>query len=178
MGGYLRAVAINSLVVGVATGLASFFLGLPSPILLGVFAGLIAVIPVVGAFVGVVPPTLIAFTISPVYPVIVLAVMLVIQLIDANTVVPVVMNRVVALPALAVVLALLIGGALAGVIGALLAVPVAAAIQVIVLRVVVPAVHHMQGRPDAEFSEYNPPPASASHSVARGRRLIPRLRRP
>src|SRR6202043_541984 len=140
------------------TGLASWILGLPSPILLGVFAGLVAVIPVVGAFLGVVPPTLIAFTISPIFPVIVLVVMLVIQLVDANTVVPLVMNRAVQLPALAVVLALLIGGALAGVIGALLAVPVAAALQVIVLRVMVPWVHHVQGRPDAAYSEYNPPP--------------------
>jgi predicted PurR-regulated permease PerM len=178
MGGYLRAVAINSLVVGLAVGLASFFLGLPSPILLGVFAGLIAVIPVVGAFVGVIPPTLIAFTISPVYPVVVLVVMLVIQLVDANTVVPLVMNRAVQLPALAVVLALLIGGALAGVIGALLAVPVAAAIQVVVMRVVVPGVHAMQGRPDAAFSEYNPPPAHVSDSAQRARRLVTRLRRP
>ena len=182
-GGFLRAVAINSVAVGVATGLASWALGLPSPILLGVFSGLIAIIPVVGAVVGVVPPTLIAFTVSPVYPVLVLAVMLVIQLIDANTVVPMVMNRVVALPALAVVIALLVGGALAGVIGALLAVPVAAALQVVTLRVLVPLIHSAQGRPDPEWSTSRIAPVSTAAPADGARRMsirrgIARLRRP
>ncbi|MBV8194552.1 MAG: AI-2E family transporter [Candidatus Dormibacteraeota bacterium] len=183
-GGFLRATAINALAVGVATGVASWILGLPSPILLGVFSGLIAIVPVVGAVLGVVPPTLIALTIGPLYAVLVLGVMLVIQLVDANTVVPMVMNRVVALPALAVVLALLIGGALAGVIGALLAVPVAAAIQVLTLRVAVPAIHHAQGRRDPVWDEYVPdePPdqPAARETKARSRsfrRWVLRLRR-
>ena len=179
MGGFLRATALNGLAVGVVTGLACWILGLPSPILLGVFSGLIALIPVVGAIGGVIPPTLIAFTISPVYPVLVLVVMLVIQLIDANTVVPVVMNRVVALPALAVVLALVVGGALAGVIGALLAVPVAAAIQVVVLRVLVPAIHHAQGRPNPIWDDYHDPePANGPGRRAAALSWVPRLRRP
>jgi hypothetical protein len=90
------------------------------------------------------------------------------------------MNRVVALPALAVVLALLIGGALAGVIGALLAVPVAAAIQVLVLRVLVPAIHHAQGRPDPIWDEYHPNPAPAKEAATRrssALRWVPRPRR-
>lgn len=180
-GGFTRAMLINGLAVGVATGVASFFLGLPSPILLGVFSGLIAIVPVVGAVVGVVPPTLIAFTIGPYYPLLVLAVMLVIQLVDANTVVPVVMNRVVSLPALVVVLALLIGGALAGVVGALLAVPVAAAIQVLVVRVLVPVIHAAQGRPDPGWDTSAPAPQQAQEVAVRrnqGLRWVPRLRRP
>lgn len=180
-GGFVRAVLINGLAVGIATAVASFFLGLPSPILLGVFSGLIAIIPVVGAVVGVVPPTLIAFTISPFYPIVVLAVMLVIQLADANTVVPLVMNRVVALPALVVVLALLIGGALAGVVGALLAVPVAAALQVLVVRVLVPVIHAAQGRPDPGWDASPPAALQVQEAAARrspGLRWVARLRRP
>ncbi|MGH7750740.1 MAG: AI-2E family transporter [Candidatus Dormibacteria bacterium] len=75
-----------------------------------------------------------------------LAVMAAVQIVDANTVVPAVVNRVVAVPALLVVISLVVGQALAGVIGALLAVPVAAAGQVLVQRVLVPAVHHAEGR--------------------------------
>jgi predicted PurR-regulated permease PerM len=177
MGGFLRAVAINSIAVGVAVGLASFFLGLPSPIVLGVFAGLTAAVPLIGPFIGVIPPVLLGFTIGPVYPVLVLAVLLVIQLVDANTVVPLVMNRVVALPALGVVLALLIGGTLQGLIGALLAVPVAAALQVVVVRVIVPAVHAAQGRTDRAYAgAYTPlsPHLKASAPRGGGRRANPR----
>ena len=81
----------------------------------------------------------------------VLIVLVVVQLLDANTIVPVVMNRVLGAAALAVVLALVVGWALAGLIGSLLAVPVAAAIQVLVGRVLVPYVHHIQGRPGSRL---------------------------
>ncbi len=177
MGGFLRAVAINSVVVGVAVGLACFFLGLPSPVVLGVFAGVTAAVPLIGPFVGIIPPVLLGFTIGPVYPVLVLAVLLVIQLVDANTVVPMVMNRVVALPALGVVLALLIGGTLQGLIGALLAVPVAAALQVVLVRVAVPAIHAAQGRTDRAYAgAYTPlsPHLKASAPRGGGRREHPR----
>jgi predicted PurR-regulated permease PerM len=152
MGGYLRAVAINMVAVGVATGLGCAILQLPSPLLLGIFAGVTAAVPLVGPFLGVVPPVLLALTISPTHAVVTLVVLLVIQLLDGNTVVPVVMNRVVALPPLAVVLALLVGGAVAGLVGALLAVPIASAMQVLVMRVLVPAIHHAQGRTDAAYA--------------------------
>ena len=151
MGGYLRAVAINMVVVGVATGVACFVLRLPSPVLLGLFAGIAAAIPMIGAILGVLPAALLGFTVSPEYPVLVMVVLGVFQMIDANTVVPVVMNRVLALPALAVVLALVVGWVLAGLVGSLLAVPIAAALQVQVSRVLVPYVHHIQGRPDPAY---------------------------
>jgi predicted PurR-regulated permease PerM len=176
MGGYLRAVAINSVFVGAATGIACALMNLPSPILLGIFAGLTAAVPLIGPFVGVIPAVLLGFTVSPTYPVVVLVVLLVVQLIDANTVVPMVMTRVVALPALAVVLALLIGGALQGLIGALLAVPIAAAIQVVLVRVVVPMVHAAQGRepaaPRATTTVRQP-----ARAAVLARRLTPKLRR-
>ena len=146
VGGYLRGVVINMVVIGLLSGGAVAALRLPSPVLLGIFAGVMEAIPIFGPFLGAAPAVLLGFTVSPLYPLLVAGVFLVIQQVESNTLVPVVMNRVVALPPLTVVLALLVGGALQGVPGALLAVPVAAAIQVLVLRVVVPMLHAAQGR--------------------------------
>lgn len=146
MGGYLRAVAINGVAVGLVSAVACAVLGLPSPVLLGVFVGLTSVIPLVGPVLGALPPVLLGFTVSPLWPLVVAIVFTVITLVDGNTVVPVLMNRVLSLPALGVVLALLVGGALAGLVGALLAVPLAAAIQILVVRIIVPAIHQHQGR--------------------------------
>jgi predicted PurR-regulated permease PerM len=145
-GGYVRGVVINMLVIGVLAGGAVTALGLPSPVLLGIFAGIMEAIPIFGPFLGAAPAVLLGFTVSPIYPLLVAGVFLVIQQIESNTLVPVVMNRAVQLAPLGVVLALLVGGALQGVVGALLAVPVAAAVQVMVLRVVVPMIHVAQGR--------------------------------
>lgn len=157
MGGFLRATAINMVVVGVLTGVACTALGLPSSVLLGIFAGLSAAIPLVGPFLGIVPPLLLGLTVGPGHAVLVVVVLLIVQLLDANFVVPQVMNRVVSLPALAVVVSLLIGGALEGLIGALLAVPVASALQVVLLRVIVPYIHTTQGRHDEAYARaYTP----------------------
>jgi predicted PurR-regulated permease PerM len=176
MGGFLRATAINMVVVGVLTGVATTVIGLPSPVLLGIFAGLTAAIPLVGPFLGIVPPLLLALTLGPGHAVLVVVVLLVIQLLDANLVVPLVMNRVVSLPALAVVMSLLIGGALEGLIGALLAVPVASALQVVLLRVVVPYIHHTQGRNAEAFARAYTPlsPVHGAGPTQGGRRQQPR----
>jgi predicted PurR-regulated permease PerM len=176
MGGFLRATAINMVVVGILTGLACTALGLPSAVLLGIFAGLTAAIPLVGPFLGIVPPLLLGLTLGPGHAVLVGVVLLIVQLLDANLVVPQVMNRVVSLPALAVVVALLIGGALEGLIGALLAVPVASALQVVLIRVVVPYVHTTQGRSDEAYARAYTP-MSTPHRVGPtggGRRRNPR----
>jgi predicted PurR-regulated permease PerM len=176
MGGFLRATAINMLVVGVLTGIACAAIGLPSPVLLGIFAGLTAVIPLVGPFLGIVPPVLLGLTLGPGHTVIVVVVLLIIQLADANFVVPQVMNRVVSLPALAVVVSLLIGGALEGLLGALLAVPVASALQVVLLRVIVPFIHLAQGRHDQAYKRAYTPlsPVASGGPTEGGRRRRPR----
>lgn len=176
MGGFLRATAINMVVVGVLTGVATTVIGLPSPVLLGIFAGLTAAIPLVGPFLGIVPPFLLGLTLGPGHAVLVVVVLLVVQLLDANLVVPMVMNRVVSLPALAVVMSLLIGGALEGLIGALLAVPVASALQVLLLRVVVPYIHFVQGRHQEAFARAYTPlsPVHGTGPTQGGRRQQPR----
>jgi predicted PurR-regulated permease PerM len=159
IGGYMRGVVINMVVIGVLSGGAVAALRLPSPVLLGIFAGITEAIPIFGPFIGAAPAVGLGFTVSPLYPLLVAAVFLVIQQVESNTLVPVVMNRVLALPPLTVVLALLVGGSLEGVAGALIAVPVAAALQVLIMRVVVPAVHSMQGRAAEAEAELTPHPA-------------------
>ena len=138
--GYVRGVAVNMVVIGVLSGVAAWLLGLPAPALLGVLAGITEMIPLVGPIIGAIPAVLLGFTISPYYPLIVAAVYLVIQQVEAHTLVPLVMRQAVGLPPLVIVLALATGAAVGGVGGALVAVPIAFATQVIIVRAVAPAV--------------------------------------
>jgi predicted PurR-regulated permease PerM len=176
IGGYLRGVVINMVVIGVMAGIAVTLLGLPSPVLLGIFAGIMEAIPIFGPFIGAAPAVLLGFTVGPLYPLLVAGVFLVIQQVESNTLVPVVMNRVVALPPLTVVLALLVGGALQGVAGALLAVPVAAALQVLIVRVLVPTIHRVQGRTEQADQEMRvrEAPARPSQSLWQRLKKLPR----
>jgi predicted PurR-regulated permease PerM len=137
--GYVRGVAINMIAIGTLATLACWALRLPGPLVLGVFAGLCELIPLLGPFLGAVPAVLLGFTIGPAYPLIVAVVFLALQQLESNVLTPLVMKRQTGLRPFSVLLALIVGAALAGIWGALVAVPVGSAIQIVVVRVVAPA---------------------------------------
>jgi predicted PurR-regulated permease PerM len=138
--GYVRGVAINMIAIGTLATLACWALHLPGPVLLGVFAGLCELIPLLGPFLGAVPAVLLGFTVSPVYPLVVAVVYLGLQQLESNVLTPMVMRRQTGLRPFSVLLALILGAALAGIWGALVAVPIGSAIQIAVVRVVAPAI--------------------------------------
>ncbi|HEY4864406.1 MAG TPA: AI-2E family transporter [Candidatus Dormibacteraeota bacterium] len=137
--GYVRGVAINMIAIGALATLACWALRLPGPLVLGVFAGFCELIPLLGPFLGAVPAVLLGFTISPAYPLIVAAVYLALQQLESNVLTPVVMRRQTGLRPFLILLSLIVGAALAGIWGALVAVPVGSALQIVVVRVVAPA---------------------------------------
>lgn len=134
LGRWLRGQLILMAAVGTACGVVYVLLGLPSPLLLALIAGLCEAIPIVGPIIGAVPALLFAATVSPEAALAVLAATVVIQLVEANVLVPVVMRNSIGLSPLIVTLALLVGGAAGGILGALVAVPIAAAVEVILAR--------------------------------------------
>jgi predicted PurR-regulated permease PerM len=146
--GYVRGVGVNMLAIGVLAWIATALLGLPVPVLLGITAGLCELIPMLGPFLGAIPAVALGFTVSAWYPLVVAGVFLVIQQLESNVLTPVVMKRQVGLRPFPLLVALLVGGSLAGIWGALVAVPVGSAVQVVVVRVVAPAIRaREQGRP-------------------------------
>ncbi len=121
--------------VGAMTTVAYLLLGLEDALLLGLFAGVAEIIPIVGPAIGAVPALISAFvTGGPELALVVAGVYVVIQLVEGHVLVPMVMRNAVGLPPFVVIIALLVGAAVAGLIGALLAVPVAAAIAVVLER--------------------------------------------
>lgn len=145
LGGYVHGVIINMFVIGILSGLADWLLGLPFPLLLGVFAGLTESIPLIGPFIGAVPAVLLGFVISPTRGLLVALVYVLIQQLEGNTLVPLVMNRAVKLRPLSTLVALAIGTLLFGLLGALLAVPFAAVVQVFIVRVLAPWIRSATG---------------------------------
>jgi predicted PurR-regulated permease PerM len=143
--GYVRGVAANMIAIGLLAFAVCWALRLPAPLLLGVAAGLAELIPLVGPFLGAVPAVLLGFTVAPFYPLLVAACFLVIQQLESNLFTPLVMRHAVGIRPFVLLGALLVGSALAGLLGALVAVPVAAAIQIVIVDVALPAVQN--GRP-------------------------------
>ena len=138
MGGYLFGATLVSLQAGIVAGLFATIVGLPYPWAIALGASLLDFIPVIGPIIVGVSMTLLGFTESLAIGIIAGAFYLCQHLFEAYWLYPRVMRRQVDISTGAVVVALLVGGALLGVTGAILAVPVAAAIQLIVREVVMP----------------------------------------
>jgi predicted PurR-regulated permease PerM len=79
----------------------------------------------------------VAITVSPKLALMVGAYFLVLHQLEANVLVPKIMERSVGVSPVAVMVALLIGGSLMGIVGAILAIPTAALLSVIVEEIAV-----------------------------------------
>ena len=107
-------------------------IGVPFALLLGIFSGLISFIPYLGALISVVLPVLLALISDPFSAVWVILAFIIIQQIEGNLLQPIVMSRAVDLHPALVIFAILVMGTLFGLIGVFLAVPLVAALQVLV----------------------------------------------
>lgn len=140
VGGYLRGQVITSVAIGIFTfGLLSIT-RVPNAIALAAFAAVTDVIPFVGGLLATTPAVLVALSRGSLVTVIVLVAMIAYQEFESRVIVPRVYGRALRLSSAVVVLALLVGGKLGGIVGALLALPIAAALRMIIeeLRVELP----------------------------------------
>jgi predicted PurR-regulated permease PerM len=140
VGGYLRGQVITSLAIGVFTFGLLTITRVPNALALAAFAAVTDVIPFVGGLLATTPAVLVSLSRSGVVTGIVLCAMIGYQEFESRVIVPRVYGRALRLSSAVVVLALLAGGKLGGVIGALLALPIAAALRMLVeeLRVDLP----------------------------------------
>jgi predicted PurR-regulated permease PerM len=127
VGGYVRGQLITSAVIGLYTLVVLLAVGVPNPVAFGVLAAFADVIPLVGAFIAVIPAVLAAFQESPTKALIVLGLLLLYQQFEDRYLVPRIYGQTLNLPALVVLIAVLVGGELLGIVGILLALPAAAA---------------------------------------------------
>lgn len=131
--GFVRGQVSVALILGAAYAIALTIAGLKYGFLIGLSAGLLSVIPMLGSMVGLLTSVLVAWfqTGDLSYTGIIAAIFLAGQLIEGNFLTPKLVGDSVGLHPLWVFFALMAGGALFGILGMLLAVPVAAVIGVL-----------------------------------------------
>ena len=119
-----------------------FFLGLvldlPYKSALALVVFVCGLIPLIGHFIGMTIVTLIALTVSPLIAVISLASYIIYVQFENYVLTPKVMKRALSIPGLVTIIAALIGTSLLGLVGGILAVPIAAAVLLILDEVVYP----------------------------------------
>ena len=138
VGGYVAgAVSIASLNAGLTYCLLTV-LGIEYAVALAMLVFLTGLVPLIGATIGAAVVIVVALFSSIQAGVVVAVWFLVYQQVENYVLYPRIMQRSVDVSPAATVVAVLIGGALLGVLGALLAIPIAAAVQLVFAEVVAP----------------------------------------
>ena len=118
--------------IGASSALGLYLLGVPYFYVLALISAIGELIPVVGPILAAIPAIITALTVSPRTALWVAIFFFLQQQAENHLLVPKVMERQVGVSAVAVIVALLIGGSMLGILGAILAIPTAAIVQVVV----------------------------------------------
>jgi predicted PurR-regulated permease PerM len=133
MGSFVRGQLLVALIVGIGSSFGMWIIDLPFWLIIGIIAGFLNMIPFVGPVVGGALAALVALLNgNPWQAFWAVVIMIVVQQIDNHLITPMVQRARVNLSPLVIVLALIVGGALAGLLGVLVAIPVTAALRILV----------------------------------------------
>lgn len=132
LGAFVRSQAFVGLLDAVLIGMGLWIVGVPLVLPLAVLTFVSAFVPIVGAlFAGLIAVLIALVSNGLTDALIVLAIIVVVQQLEGNVFQPMIQSRGLGLHAAVVLLAVTLGGSLAGIVGSLLAVPVAAVIAVV-----------------------------------------------
>ena len=130
IGLWMQGQLLLAVVVGVLVFLLLTIFGVPHALMLAVLAGIFEIIPVFGPTLAAIPGVLLAFAAGGIpLGLTALAIYVAVQIFENHLIYPLVVTRVVGVPPLLVILALIVGADLAGFLGVILSVPVAAVVQ-------------------------------------------------
>ncbi len=137
--GYMLGNALTSLIAGVVVFVSLLVLGVPYPLLWGLWVALVDFLPMIGGALAGIPTVLFAFTHSLTAGIATAVVFLIYTQIENHILNPVIMSKTVRISPLLVLMSVLIGASLGslidglfgGFVAALLSIPAAGALQVI-----------------------------------------------
>lgn len=129
-------------IVGVFSIIGLMLLGIPLAFILGLLAGLLAFIPLIGPTLALIPPILIAFTESPQQALYVFLLFMGIQFIESYFLTPIIQKRTTSLPPVLLIGSQVLLGLFAGILGVMLAAPLAVSGIILVKMLYVEDVLH------------------------------------
>ncbi|MEU6037072.1 AI-2E family transporter [Actinomadura sp. NPDC047616] len=138
IGGYVAGTVMVALIAGTAAYIFLSIVGVPFALPLAITVAFTALIPLVGATIGAVLVSVVAFFDGLGTGIACVVFFVIYQQVENYLIHPRIMKRAVDVPPAVTIIAALIGGALLGFVGALLAIPTAAAVALIIREVILP----------------------------------------
>ncbi|MBY6241904.1 AI-2E family transporter [Methylosinus sp. Sm6] len=128
---------IEMIIIGVMSGVAVWLIGLPSPLALGVIAGVAEFVPYLGPIIAAVPAILVAVTLGPAAALWTLVAYLAIHQAEGQLIMPLIQRRMVFVPPAVMLLSIVAIGYAFGVTGAVFAAPITVIVFVMVNKLYV-----------------------------------------
>lgn len=132
VGGYVRGQIVTCALMAIFLFIVLTACGVPNAIAIAAFGGIVDILPFVGIFLTMIPAVLAALAVSTGSATIVFVLLLGYEEFESRVLIPLVYGRSLRLPSSIVLFALIVGGTLYGIGGALLALPVAAALLMLI----------------------------------------------
>jgi predicted PurR-regulated permease PerM len=132
LGSFVRGQLLVAFIVGLASSVGLWLLGIPFWLIIGIVAGILNLIPFAGPVVGGALAAFVALLDGSVgKALLAILIFTLIQQVDNHVITPLVQRARVQLSPMVIVLALIVGGSLAGLLGVLVAVPLTAAFRIV-----------------------------------------------
>ena len=127
IGLWMQGQILLSVIVGILVYLGLLIIGVPYALLLAIFTAMIEIIPVFGSIIAGVVAVIVGYSDGGVaIAAIVAGLYVVVNQFESNLIYPLIVKKIVGIPPLLVIVALIAGYTLAGFLGAILSVPVSA----------------------------------------------------
>jgi predicted PurR-regulated permease PerM len=132
--GWLLGQLVAMTSVGILTGVGLWLVGVPNALILGILAGLLEFVPILGPFIAAIPGVLLAFVVGPTTALYAILVYLVVQQLESGVITPLAQRWAVDLPPALALLAVVVFGVLFGLPGILFATPITVVLMVLTRR--------------------------------------------
>lgn len=130
IGLWMQGQLLLAILVAILVFLGLSLIGIRGPLVLAFLAGVFEIIPLFGAFLAAAPAVLVAFADGGISLALVVAgLFLIIQQFESQLIYPVVVKKVVGVPPIISILAIVVGAKLAGFLGVIISVPIAAVLM-------------------------------------------------
>jgi predicted PurR-regulated permease PerM len=160
LGNWLKGQSLGMVFVGVATGLGLWLVGVPAAWAIGLVAGLAEFVPYLGILVAGIPAIVLGFGQGTDTGLWTIGVLIAVQQIQGNLVMPLLQNKMVDLPPAVTIFGIIAAGILFGVAGVLLATPLTIVVLVMIRRLYLEEDKH-EVLESGDAPDPPPPPISA-----------------
>ena len=128
---YIHGQLLLSVLMAFLVFIGMWIMDIPYPLVIGLLAGVVEMVPIIGPIIGAVPPILLGLLQGSSVMIQVIIFYVVVQQLDSHFIMPKLMGSIIEVHPVAIIAGVLIGGSLKGILGMMIAVPAVAVLQIL-----------------------------------------------